>query len=519
MTIRDRLARWFRPRAAGIIAPPPPEWFMLHPWLREAGVAITPETAIQVSAVYGCCRLIVDSLAPAPIRVYGVEPGGRREIRHDDDAAYTLNWGAPAKLAPDALTGQAIEEAVYWNALTDDGNGYAEIQLDGAGRFFALWPIESSRVTPRHDEDSRLYYEIQQPRGGVARLDPSRMFHVRGPSLRGWLGNSIVANAAKAIGIAQAAQIFAGAYLANGTVLSGYFKSAKLVSDDQKKRYGEKWRENFGGAAKAGGNPFLDQGTEYVPLNHDAQKSQLVETRRFQVAEIARFFGVPLTLLAENEAWTNLSELYLGFRQATLLPWASRFDSEATRKLFPQRQPWREVEHDLTSLVVGTEAFKRTAESLNILVRGGIKSRNEARAILGDNTVGAEGDQLVVEGNVKTLDDVLEPPAPPVPAAPQEPGMEPGMEPMEPEEPMRNGRSNVARAAVALDRFARRIGSESLSGHERRRLMAWTVEECRKAAGDTGPDFDMRVVAIADDVLAGEPVHLAAERLLAQENA
>jgi HK97 family phage portal protein len=506
-----------------MIAPPPPEWFMLHPWLREAGVAITPETAIQVSAVYGCCRLIVDSLAPAPIRVYEVESRGRREIRYDDDAAYTLNWGAPARLAPDALPGQAIEEALYWNALTDDGNGYAEIQFDGAGRFFALWPIESSRVTPRHDEDGLLYYEIQQPMGGTARIDPSRMFHLRGPSLRGWLGNSIVTNAAKAIGIAQASQIFAGAYLANGTVLSGYFKSAKLVSDDQKSRYGKKWRQNFAGSDKAGGTPFLDQGVEYVGLNHDAQKSQLVETRRFQVAEIARFFGVPLTLLAENEAWTNLSELYLGFRQATLLPWASRFDSEATRKLFPQRQPWREVEHDLTSLVVGTEAFKRTAESLNVLVRGGIKSRNEARAILGENSV-PDGDELVIDGNVKTLEDVLDPPEPPEPAP-----ATPAMEPAEPAEPRRqlNGRSNIARAAVALDRFANRLKAEKHRLHrrpadeaatrlaaERRKLVPALIDECERAAGDTGPDFDMRVLALADAVLNGEPAHEAAEKLL-----
>jgi hypothetical protein len=246
-----------------------------------------------------------------------------------------------------------------------------------------------------------------------------------------------------------------------------------------------------------------------------------VETRRFQVAEIARFFGVPLTLLAENEAWTNLSELYLGFRQATLLPWASRFDSEATRKLFPQRQPWREVEHDLTSLVVGTEAFKRTAESLNVLVRGGIKSRNEARAILGDNSV-PDGDELVIDGNVKTLEDVLDPPEPSEPAP-----ATPATEPVEPPRQL-NGRSNVARAAVALDRFARRLTARRADlehnapekaalclAEERKRLIPSLIAECEKASGDSGPDFDMRVLKIADDVLAGEPVHLAAERLLA----
>src|SRR5574337_2114381 len=240
MSLLARLARRLRPRAAGTLAPPPPEWFLLHPWLREAGVLVTGETAPQVSAVYGCCRLIVDSLAPAPIRVYEVGDNGQREIRHDDSAAYTLNWGAPVRLAPDALPGQAIEEALYWSALTMRGNGYAEIQLDGAGRFFALWPIEPDRVKPRRDEGGQLYYEVQQPLGGVARVPPERMFHLRGPSLHGWLGDCIVTRAAKAIGVAQAQQVFRAAYFANGTVLSGYFKSATQVSDEQKRRYGAK---------------------------------------------------------------------------------------------------------------------------------------------------------------------------------------------------------------------------------------------------------------------------------------
>ena len=520
MNLREWFTRLRRPRAAGTLAPPQYDWFVHHPWLKEAGVTVTAETAPQVSAVYGCCRLIVDSLAPAPIRVMEVQPKGRREVLHDDDVAYTLNWGAPIAKAPDAPTGQAIEEALIWSALLH-GDGYAEIQRDGSNKFFALWPIEPDRVTPRRDGAGRLYYEVRQPDGEAARVAPASMFHLRGPSLYGWVGDSIVFRAAKAIGIGQAQQIYRSAYFANGTVISGYLKSPKVMSDPQKKSFGEVWRKKHQGPDKAHGVPVLDQGMEYVPLNHDAQKAQLVEASRFQVQEIARFFGVPTTLLADNEAWTNLSELYLGFYRNALLPWAERFDAEATRKLFPQRNPWREVQHDLTRIVMGS--FKDQVAALKEAVGGGLWTRNEAREVFGKNHVGSAGDMLTVDGAPKPLEDVLDPPEPP--AAPEAPDEDMPTEPGRMPERM-PGERDLARAAVALDRFARRLSgrradlernaperTEACLAEERRRLEPGLLAECRAALRDNRPDFDMRALQVADAVLEGEPPHLAAGRL------
>lgn len=525
MTIREWFAALFRPRAAGSVALSRPDWLIRHPWLKEAGVTVNTETAVQVSAVYGCCRLIVDSLASAPIRVYGVERQGRREVLHDDPNAYTLNWGAPVDKVPDAPSAQAIEESLYWSALLW-GNGYAEIQRDGAGKFLALWPLESDRVTPKRDESGEFYYEVSQPTGGITRVSPMRMFHLRGPSLYGFVGDSMVYRAAKAIGIAHASQVFSAAYFANGTVLSGYLKSPKLMGPEKKKRFGVEWKETYGSPGKAHGVPLLDEGLEYVALNHDAQKSQLVEARRFQVQEIARFFGVPTTLLADNEAWTNLSELYLGFYRNALLPWAERFDAEATRKLFPQRQPWREVQHDLTQIIMGTEAFKRTAESLRTLVNGGLKTRNEARTILGDNSIGADGDVLVVEGTVATLDDILEPPEPAAPALPAAP---PGGMPMEPREREEDPRARAAIVAMFgrdLERYERKLANRYADlarrdplrfteniAEARAGFRADLLRDCAEVVVLLGRSLDVEAAASA--VESGEPPRLAAERFIA----
>jgi HK97 family phage portal protein len=521
-----------QPRAAGTISAQRPEFFLTTPFLREAGVPVTADTATQVSAVYGCCRLIVDSLAAAPIRVYENKTDGRRDVLHDDSTAYTLNWGAPVAQAPDAPTAQAIEEALYWSGLLH-GNGYAEIQWDGGNRFFALWPIEPDRVTPRR-EGKDFWYDVMQPYGGTAQLAATNMFHLRGPSLFGWLGDSTVYRAAKAIGIGQALQVFRAAYFANGTVISGLLSSDKIVTPQQADRAIESWNKAHRGPAAAHTVAVTGQGFKFQPIGHNAQESQPTEASRFQVQEIARFFGVPTTLLADNEAWTNLSELYLGFYRNALLPWAERFDAEATRKLFPQRKPWREVQHDLTQLVMGS--FKERILALRQAVNGGLKTRNEARAILGDNTIGPAGDVLVVEGTVRPLEQVLaEPPEP----APATPGQQPGMPPDEdvPEEDMppaparRNGAAGIARAAVALDRLERRMAArradltrnapEKLDANlaeERKRLEPGVVEECRRALGLTeGPDGEMRARKMIDAVLSGEPAHLAVDRLFGAE--
>lgn len=547
------LARWarrlFGPRGAGSLIAPDPSVFVTHPALREAGVTVTPETAVQVAAVYGCCRMIVDSIAPAPIVVDEVGEGGRRDERHDDPAAWTLNWGAPVHLAPDAPPGQAIEEALIWSALLQ-GDGYAEIQVDQAGRFFGLWPIEAVRVKPTRDEFGRFYYEVQQPWGGVVAVPAARMFHLRGPSLFGWVGDSTVYRAAKAIGLAQASQVYASTYFANGTIVSGILKHPGKIGPKAKESLSEDWRKKWGAGQRQRGNggtfdapsresmerrnfenmhgvPILDEGWDFQAINHDAQKSQLVESRRFQIAEVARYFGVPLSLLADSEAWTNLGELYLGFYRNALRPWAERFDAEATRKLFPMRQPWREVRHDLSLLTMGT--FKDLVASLNIAVKGGILSANEARATLGKSPKPG-ADDLRVESTMTTLDRMLEGPtsAPAPGSATEAPSEDDPAAPDEggggdPPAPPRR-RASAAEAAVALDRHARRISARRAAMAKQApakleanlaELRAASVKSLVAACGlDPSAENEMRAGKAADAVVEGEPPHLAAERLL-----
>ena len=479
---------------------------------------VTGDTAIQVAAVYACCRLITDCIAPAPINVVEVQSGGKRKDLPDDPIAWTLNKGANVAVAPDAPAAQAVEEALFWAALTH-GDGYAEIQRDLAGRFFALWPIEPTRVTPRRD-GSDFYYEVAQPEGGTGRIEPVNMFHLHGPSLFGWTGDSIVYRAAKAIGIAQAAQVYAAAYYANGTVISGLLTSDKTLTQEQANKAKERWAENHGGGPGAQhGISVLGQGLKWQQVSHNAQESQLVEARRFQVAEVARFFGVPLTLLADNEAWTNLGAIWENFYRQTLRVWASRFDQEASRKIVPWKAPWREIEHDLTAMTLGS--FAETVKAARDAVEGGIWTRNEARALFGKNSV-ADGDVLVVGASVKSLEDALDPPEPVAAPAPKPmPGEK--ADPEEPEDdksapvntrPSLSTRDAlVAMFADAFSRHARRIKDNrprSAAGLAQDCAAAWAL--AKKAAPKDSEPVDLAV--FADALEQGEPPDKAAERLV-----
>jgi hypothetical protein len=360
------------------------------------------------------------------------------------------------------------------------------------------------------------------------------MFHLRGPSLRGWVGDSAVYRAAKAVGIALASQVYAATYFANGTIVSGILKHPKFIGRERKDALRQDWVDNWGrGPRKAPssfvapnrqaleerrsesmhGVPLLDDGWDFEPVNHDAQKSQLVESRRFQVPEIARYFGVPTTLLADNEAWTNLGELYLGFYRNALRPWAERFDAEATRKLFPLRQPWREVRHDLSPLTMGS--FRDLVSSLREAVGGSLLTPNEARARIGANPTGPEGDLLMTSAGVVPLRRAI-----------QEPGEgEDASDASDASEHWRAPRrAGIAQAAVALERYRRKMEARRAAmtrqapakmtanlADLRRTSLVRLREECG-LPGESG-----MVEAMADAVVAGEPPHLAAERILGRE--
>lgn len=526
MTLAQRLLSWVGIRNAAPPAVRNPETGIQYPWAFEAGVYVSPLYALQVSAVYACCRVIVDSLAPAPWKVYSVD-GPRKTPAVDDPIGYILNTRANPW-----TTSQAVREALLWTVLTGDGNAYALIERDFAGRVIALWPIPSESVLPYRSPDTgELAYRISNMDGGAS-IKPARdVLHVRGPSFTGYVGDSVVSRAAKGIGLAQAAQVHSASYFANGTRLSGYLTTDQVLTKDQITDLGAEWNAKYSGPNKVGSTAVLMKGTKYEQMGADAASAQLLETRRFQVEEISRWFGVPLNMINDPQGaqgyGTNQESAFLGFVKTTLTPWATRLDQEASFKLFPQRAPWREVKHDLSGLTRGD--FKTRMESYAIGLKAGVMTRNETREEEGLNDSGPDGDVFLVDSSLKRLEDVLDPPEPQaaaMPAGASSPDAAPA-DPAEPDEddaedaPM-NARPGVVYSFAAhmlakqFERYAGRVKGKDAD--ERARQREWLAADCcrfvdlARDAGLRARSEDILVAAAALD--AGASAAAEAERIV-----
>jgi HK97 family phage portal protein len=401
----SRFARFFN--LSGRVSPEDPwrhGYFLPLPYL-PSGMRLSLDESTQLSVVWACIRLITEAMASSPVAVYGLE-GRKRTLLYDDSIAFLLNRQSNRD---DGVTAIAWKEAMFFSALTH-GDGYSEVLFDGAGRTSGLRYLWADRVQVRRDEKTAdLLYHYMEPMGGEKVLEPWRVFHLKGPSVSGLMGSSIVARAARAAALAAAAERFSVSYLANGATPSGLLEYPNKLDEQTLKRLRAQFSERQTGADNAGKTIILEGGMKYVPTQSNPDDAQLIETQQWSVEQIARYFGVPLVLLGVQAAaqgyGTNVSQLNLQWSRMGLAPWKGRFEQEANSKLFSARGQYREVVIDTEWLTRGDaiESAKADAER----IRSGVFSVNEVREKLGMNTIGTEGDMRFVEAALQPLTETL----------------------------------------------------------------------------------------------------------------
>jgi HK97 family phage portal protein len=533
-----KIASWFKPKNAGVITLAPP--YYGQQWLStfEAGIYVNPTVAFNVSALYACLRIISDPLASAPWREY--ERDGSNRTLIDDTLNSNVTWLLNTRPNVET-TAIAMREALVWSALTY-GDGYLEIQRDLAGRVVALWNLDPERVQPIRNDQGVWMYRISQYNGGQIDVPASSIYHLRGPSFTGYVGDSILNRAAKVIAIAAASQQFSASYFANGGVLSGVLETDKKLTDKKVvDRLQGQWAERYAGPKNSGKPLILEEGMHWKDVTNDPDKAQLLETRQFEVIELARFFNIPLFMLNDpqgSEGYGTAHETQrLTFTQQTLAPWAKRHEDEADYKFYPLRVK-RVTKIDLSKLTQGD--FKNRAEGYSILKKAGILNANEIRAMEDWNSIpGEEGKVYVCETSVQSVDKLIHPPAPPAfppqqqgpPALRALPGEAPASPPDDPQALVRAAVVSVY--AAAFGRYAKKLQNrqahlEQTHGSDKvRELMFVAAENARPGLlADCGPAATLvarlglppapeaDLVATADCVRQGEPPELAADRLL-----
>jgi HK97 family phage portal protein len=260
-----------------------------------------------------------------------------------------------------------------------------------------------------------LWYRVKNEGADETLLRPSEVFHVRGlgDDLCGW---SVIQHAAQAIGLGTAQDQSMASLIANGSRPAGLITPVGTLSKDAANRIVEEWEATYGGAKNKGKTALLSHAMSYTALALPNTDAQMLESRRFSVLEICRFFRVPphMVMDLERATFSNIEHQAIEFVQHTLVPWIVKLEQEANRKLISSVNRGRVfTKMNINALLRGD--FESRAKGYQMLFDRGVYSINDILELEDRNTIGPDGDIRLVPMNMQTIENALEPPEPPQP--------------------------------------------------------------------------------------------------------
>jgi HK97 family phage portal protein len=391
----------------------------------KAGVRITPDNAVTISAVWACIRFISQSIGALPWHVI------------DDETKMPVSMSVPAESvlvrpSPEYSSLQFRETLLHWALRW--GNGYAEIERDILGRPKALHPIHPERVCVMRDPVTyELYYSVGQG-SGVAPvvLDAMDMFHLRGMG-EGPVGLNVIAYAAESLGWVKAVQMFGAGFFGEGAMPAGVVMMKKPLTEDGMKALEKKFRNMYSGSKNAGKTAILDSDMDYKPLTVEPDKGQFIETNQFLIDEVCRWFGVPPHKIYKllNATFSNIEHQSIEVVTDSLKPWARRLEDEAAYKLLGQNRAGYTNKINLKGLLTGDT--KTRLEWYRGLREIGVLNADEILELEDMPLIGKAngGQKRVMQSQYTTLDKIGEEPLPVDGPAPAEPAAPPEEEPGE----------------------------------------------------------------------------------------
>lgn len=316
----------------------------------SSGYVVTDDSAMRVSAVAGCINLIGGSIASLPLAFYRRTDSGREKVSLP--ISYLFN-----ERPCGAWTAATMKE--WWvrcNALR--GDSFSRIERDRFGDVSRIVPLHPDRVTPLPDGEGELLYRYQ-PKNGAARVyQDNEILHIPGFGYDGETGRSltVIQHAAfQSIGIALAADEFSGRFFKNGATPKHLITSPGKMGQEQIDELKDQYAQKYAGPENAGKPLVLTQGLDIKELSLSSVDAELLESRKYQVIDIARAFGVPPFMIGAQEtttSWgTGIEQMTLGFVKFTLQTYLNRIEQETNSKIFPKHDYF--VEFNLDGLLRG----------------------------------------------------------------------------------------------------------------------------------------------------------------------
>lgn len=392
------------------------------------GRNVTDNSAMQVSAVWACVRILAESVGQLPWSVLQRQSNGNMVKVDGHPLGDLLN------LSPNVdMTTIEFREAVQVN-LGLRGNGYCFRDTNGAGRVSSLYPVESWRVTPHRKRDTgELVYNVID-RGRTEQLPREKIWHVKGFGSNGLVGFSPIGFMRQAIGLSLATEEFQARFFGNGGRPSAVASIPQWLKPDQRAEARENLLRLFSGLENAHKVQLLEGGMKLEPWAQPLDDLQFLQLRQFNLEEICRIYGVPPHRIADlsHATFSNIEQLSLEFVMFTLLPWLRRWEESANRwLLLPKERGSFTLQFNFEGLLRADTTTR--GEFLSKMVAAGIMARNEARAKNNQNRVDDPGmDAYTVQSNMISVDDLQavadamrgnaggkpptgQPPAPPAP--------------------------------------------------------------------------------------------------------
>ena len=372
----------------------------------SSGKPVNETTAMQMTAVYSCVRILSEAVAGLPLNIYRYNDSGGKEKAFTHPLYRLLHDEPNPEMTSFAFRETLMSHLLIW------GNAYAQVIRNARGEVVALYPLMPNKMTVDRDQSGRLFYVYQRGAedskalGSESRviLSPPDVLHIPGLGFDGLIGYSPIAMARNAIGLAIATEEYGAKFFANGAAPSGVLEHPGTLKDPQRIR--DSWNAAHQGSENSHKIAVLEEGLKYTPIGISPEQAQFLETRKFQINEIARIFRVPPHMLAdlEKSSFSNIEQQSLEFVKYTLDPWVVRWEQSMCRVLLSESEkPGYFIKFNVDGLLRGDYASRMSGYAT--ARQNGWMSANDIRELENLDRIAPElgGDLYLINGAMMLL--------------------------------------------------------------------------------------------------------------------
>lgn len=372
----------------------------------SSGKTVNERTAMQTTAVFACVRILAEAVAGLPLHVYRYREDGGKERIPQHPLYYLLHNEPNPEMTSFVFRETLMSHLLLW------GNAYAQIVRNGRGQPVALYPLLPSKMDVSRSPRGELLYTYyldadesgRKPQGEYITLRKDQVLHIPGLGFDGLVGYSPIALAKNAIGMALATEEYGASFFANGANPGGVLEHPGVIKDIQ--RVKDSWNSAYQGSRNAQRVAVLEEGMKFQAIGIPPEQAQFLETRKFQINEIARIFRVPPHMAGDldKSSFSNIEQQSLEFVKYTLDPWVIRWEQSLCQALLlPSEKSTIFIRFNLDGLLRGDYASRMNGYATGR--QNGWMSANDIRELENLNRIPKEegGDLYLINGNMLPL--------------------------------------------------------------------------------------------------------------------